>query len=223
MSPRLGARRRQNYVTRFAVWACVFAVSAAGADMDLPEILRGVENRYNRAQTLQVLFQQTYLAPRRGPRTESGELFLRKPGRMRWQYTNPAGKLFVSDGKYLYLYTPGDNRVERSRAKETEDMRAPLAFLLGRLDFERDFKLFLTRKNGAEISITAEPRSDRMPYTQVEFTVGPSFEIREVEITGEDNSIMQFRFENEKLNPRLKDKLFEFQPPPGAEIVEAAG
>jgi len=104
------------------------------------DVLRGVEHRYNRAQTVEVLFEQTFTAPRRGPKTERGELFLRKPGRMRWQYTTPAGKLFVSDGKYIYLYTPGTQRVERSKVKETDDMRAPLAFLLGKLDFQRDFK-----------------------------------------------------------------------------------
>ena len=48
-------------------------------------------------------------------RTESGTLRLRKPGRMRWDYTDPAGKLFLSDGKNLYLYTPANNEVESSK------------------------------------------------------------------------------------------------------------
>jgi len=220
--PHFGLLRRQCYVTRFGVWVCLFAVSAAGGDTGLAKVLQGVEDRYNHAQTLDVRFQQTYAVPQRGPHVETGELFLRKPGRMRWQYANPAGKLFVSDGKYLYLYTPAGNRVERSKARASEDMRAPLAFLLGKLDFQKDFTNFLMRRNGAEISITAEPRSDRLPYTQVEFMIGPAFEIRELRVTGQDSSIMEFRFEDERLNPRLADKLFEFQPPKGAEIVEAA-
>jgi outer membrane lipoprotein carrier protein len=186
------------------------------------DVLKGVENRYNRASTVEVLFQQTYTASKRAAKTESGQLFLRKPGRMRWQYTSPAGKLFISDGKYIYLYTPNSNRVERSRVKESEDMRAPLGFLLGKLDFQRDFKRFISRQHGPDLSIVAEPRSDRAPFTQVEFRVGPAFEIRELEVTGQDNSVMQFRFENEKLNPPLADTLFKFKAPPGAEIVEEA-
>jgi len=82
---------------------------------------------------------------------------------MRWQYTTPAGKLFVSDGKYIYLYTPGTQRVERSKVKETDDMRAPLAFLLGKLDFQRDFKRFVSRPRGPDFLIAAEPRSDARP------------------------------------------------------------
>jgi outer membrane lipoprotein carrier protein len=203
-----------------ALWVCLLVLPLPAAGADLWDALHAVEKRYNNARTLEVHFEQTYEVQRRGPRTESGQLFLRKPGRMRWQYTDPAGKLFISDGKYIYLYTPASNRVERSKAKESEDIRTPLAFLLGRVDFERDFKRFLTRRNGSELSITAEPKSDRAPYSQVEFRLGPSFEIRELQVTGQDNSTMSFRFDQERVNPPLSDKLFQFQPPPGAEMVD---
>ena len=67
---------------------------------------------------------------------------LRKPGRMRWDYSEPSGKLFLSDGKDVYLYTPDANRVEKTKLKASEDMRAPLAFLLGKLDFSKEFRDF---------------------------------------------------------------------------------
>lgn len=208
-------------MTDFGVWLCLLAAATASGGTELPQVLQGVENRYNHAQTLQVGFRQTYAVPRRGPRVETGELFLRKPGHMRWQYSDPAGKLFVSDGKNLYLYTPADNRVERSKFRDSEDMRAPLAFLLGKLNFQKDFTNLLLRKDGAQIVLTAEPRSERLPYVQIEFTIAPDFQIQEVQITGQDGSIMEFQFENERLNPHLADKLFEFQPPKGAAIEEA--
>jgi outer membrane lipoprotein carrier protein len=210
-------------VTRLALGVCLFAVSALAAGPDLHTVLKGVENRYNHARTLQVLFSQTYEMPQHGTRTESGELFLRKPGRMRWQYTDPAGKLFVSDGKYIYLYTPSQNRVERSKVKESDDMRAPLAFLLGRLDFEQEFSTFLMKPEGENTWITAQAKSDRLPFTQVKFLVTPSYEIRELVITGQDNSVMSFKFSDEKMNPKLSDNMFQFKAPAGAEVVESEG
>src|SRR6266852_9857315 len=108
------------------------------ADVDVSRTLKGIEDRYNNAQTLQVAFTESYTLQGR-KRTEKGELFLRKPGRMRWQYSAPAGKLFVSDGKFVYYYNPDENRAEKMKLKETDDMRAPLAFLLGRLQFQNDF------------------------------------------------------------------------------------
>ncbi|MGH9559475.1 MAG: LolA family protein, partial [Bryobacteraceae bacterium] len=103
---------------------------AQAQHLDISKILQGIENRYNRARTLEVSFTESLTSQGR-KRTEKGELFLRKPGRMRWQYTSPAGKLFISDGKYIYSYLPAENRAEKMPFKETEDMRAPLAFLLG--------------------------------------------------------------------------------------------
>src|SRR5258705_10895655 len=111
--------------------ACLLSSAAWSADIDIASTLKGIENHYNRAQTLSLSFAETSKLQGR-ERVERGDLFLRKPGRMRWQYTAPAGKLFISDAKYIYSYTPQDNRAEKMKMKETEDLRAPLAFLLGR-------------------------------------------------------------------------------------------
>jgi outer membrane lipoprotein carrier protein len=83
------------------------AATLAGADaVDLARLLRGVEDRYNSVRTLELAFEQTYIAPNRARRVESGSLRLRKPGRMRWEYTRPDGKLFVSDGSDYWYYSP---------------------------------------------------------------------------------------------------------------------
>jgi len=113
------------------------AVPAFAGDAALDALLKGVETRYNKTKTLQVLFHEDYTPPGRAKRSESGTLALRKPGKMRWDYDQPKGKLFVSDGKFLWLYTPDGNRAERMKLKESDDMRAPLAFLLGKLTSRR--------------------------------------------------------------------------------------
>lgn len=188
---------------------------------DLSQILRGVENRYNRAQTLEVLFEQSYKGQGRAWKPERGRLWLRKPGKMRWEYSQPEGKLFVTDGRYAWLYTPASNQVERTPIKQTEDLRAPLAFLLGRLDFYRDFKRFLWRPEGEGYWVVAEPKSDRLVYTEVEFLVDGRYRIRQVRVSGQDRSLMEFRFEQERLNLPLDEQLFVFRAPPGARIVES--
>ena len=108
----------------------------AAETVDLQRTLKGVEDRYNKIQTLQVKFTENYTSRGR-TRTESGTLYLRKKGKMRWEYSS--GKLFVSDGKFIYSYYPDEHRAEKMSMKETDDMKAPLAFLLGDVNFERDF------------------------------------------------------------------------------------
>jgi len=190
-----------------------------GADMDVSRTLKGIEDRYNRTQTLQVTFTETYTHQGRKT-TEKGELVLRKPGKMRWQYTSPAGKLFVADGKFIYLLE--DNRAEKMSFKETDDMRAPLAFLLGRLNFQDDFREFRSNPVGGDISITAIPKSDKMPYSEVTFVAAPDFTIRRLVVKGQDQSVIEFLFENEKKNPPVKDAMFRFTLPPGIDYVDSS-
>lgn len=195
-------------------------MSAFAADVPLENVLKGVENRYNQAKSLQVLFRLEYTPAGRPRRTESGILMLRKPLRMRWDYSQPNGKLFIGDGKYLWVYTPADNTAEKMSMKESDDMRAPLMFLLGKLHFQKEFRNLKGVAEAGGTRITAEPKGDNLPYSEVEFLVNGDHEIREVKVTGFDHSIMDFTFDQEKLNPPLDPKLFAFQPPPGAKVVE---
>ena len=195
-------------------------MSAFAGDPALDTLLKSVETRYNRAKTLQVLFHEDYTPPGRAKRTESGTLVLRKPGKMRWDYDQPKGKAFVGDGKYLWLYTPADNRAEKMKLKESDDMRAPLAFLLGKLDFDKEFRNIQAKPEGADTRITAEPKLDNLPYSAVEFLVAPDQHIKIVKVTGYDRSILEFHLDQEKLDLPVDGKVFQFQPPKGAQIVE---
>jgi outer membrane lipoprotein carrier protein len=196
-------------------------VAPAADIVDVPRTLQGVEDRYNHTQSLQLEFTETYRIQGRA-RVEKGELFLRKPGRMRWQYTAPAGKLFVSDGKFIYSYTPQENRAEKMKLKEADDLRAPLAFLLGKLHFADDFREFRAQPADGGIAITAIPKSDKLPYSEISFLVGSDSTIRKLDVKGQDNSILQFVFENEKKDPALQDSLFRFQAPAGAEYIDSS-
>jgi outer membrane lipoprotein carrier protein len=197
-------------------------VSAFAADPALNTLLKGVENRYNKAKTLEVLFHEEYTPSGRPKRSESGVLKLRKPGRMRWDYDQPKGKQFLSDGKYLYLFTPDENRAEKMKLQMSDDMRVPLAFLLGKLNFDKEFRNVSAKPEGADQRISAEPKSDNLPYSNVEFVVGPDQHIKMVKVIGFDRSVIEFRFDQEKMDPPLDDSLFKFQLPKGAQLVEAS-
>jgi len=209
-------------VSPFRPLVALIAVSAFAADPALETLLKGVETRYNKAKTLQVLFHEDYTPQGRPKHSESGTLKLRKPGRMRWDYDQPKGKVFVGDGKYLWLYTPEENRVEKMKLQASDDMRAPLAFLLGKLNFEKEFRNVTETPEGPDQRIAAEPKSDNLPYSNVEFVVAPDYHIKMVKVVGFDRSVIEFRFDQEKVDPPLDDKLFKFQVPKGAQLVEAS-
>ncbi|HVW08333.1 MAG TPA: outer membrane lipoprotein chaperone LolA [Bryobacteraceae bacterium] len=198
------------------------ALLAPAAAPSLDDTLKAIENRYNHADSLKLDFSELYTASHHPVQQESGILYLRKPGRMRWEYANPAGKIFLADGKYTWLYTPENHQAEKIPLKMSDDMRAPLAFLLGKLDFHREFKSFETRKdaNGAQW-IVALPKKDNLPYTEVEFLATPDGQIQRIRVTDPDQSKIEYAFSNEQLNAPVAPKLFVFTPPAGTQIVEA--
>ena len=200
----------------------MFALPVFAAAPNVDGLLKAIENRYNHAQSLKLDFSETYAGLKSSVQSESGVLWLRKPGRMRWDYISPPGKLFISDGKDVFMYTPDDRRAEKSKLKESEDMRAPLAFLLGKLDFAKEFKSFQTRVEGTDTWIAAEPKSENLAYSRVEFLATPEGEIRRVRITGQDQSKLDFTFANEQLNAPVAPSLFSFRAPPGVQVIEAA-
>jgi len=217
----MGPAHVYPFVSRLVPFWLILGVSLlSGADARLDPLLKGVENHYNRAQSLKLDFSETYTVAKRPTQVERGVLFLRKPGKMRWDYVAPTGKIFLSDGKNVLLYTPDTHRLEKSKLKESDDLRAPLAFLLGKLNFSKEFRSFSSRPEGDLTWVSAAPNSEHAAYDKVDFLVGTDSTIRRVRISGVDHSILEFAFSNEQMNAPVTPAMFAFNPPPGTEIVE---
>ena len=199
----------------------LFLAASALPAQDLDAVVEGMEFHYNRLATLQTEFEQTLEYGGSVRAVERGTLYLYRPQKMRWEYTKPSGKLLVGDGQQLKMYNPQTNQVRSVTLTDTADMRAPLAFLLGRLSLRRQFKnLEMTTIEGRPVMI-GEGRTGKEAYTRVEFYYDPKadFRLDAVKVYGRDDSTTVFRFSNEILNVKLDEKMFEFTPPPGAEIL----
>jgi outer membrane lipoprotein carrier protein len=185
------------------------------------ELIRSVEARYNGAKTLSLEFVESYNMQGHARPPEEGKLTLRKERKMRWDYLRPAGKLFISDGKTVYLYSAAGNWVEKMPLKDTDDMRAPLAFLLGRLDMKKEFRDFTTRPGAGGAWLVARSKNDRTPYDNIEMLIAADGAVKELKVAGRDQSLLAFSFTNERLNPAVSDSLFHFIIPNGAEVVDS--
>lgn len=196
---------------------------SAQAPDTLQSMLKRIEQRYNTTATLKSDFEQTMSIAQGRRVTERGTLYLRKPGQMRWEYAQPTGKLFLCDAKQIYYVTPSARRVEISTMKDSGDLRAPLAFLLGKLDFARDFDRFEHSLSGQQWKIRAFPKNNKSPYEYVEFYAEPDGRLALVSIAGKDTSTMSYAFTAEQRNLPVAASLFQFNPPQGFEIVTLRG
>lgn len=198
-----------------------FAMQAQ-APPDTLAILKSVEKRYNAVDKLQASFTQVFRDRGRPHPPQTGTLYLSKPGRTRWDYTgDDAGNFFLSDGKYTYYYDKRANSVERQLFKETEDQRIPLAFILGKLDFLKDFEKFNANwEDAGNVVIHMTPHNKNLLFRDIILTVAPDSSIRRVIVNGQEGSVMEYSLSGEQRNPKLPDSLFKFSAPPSAQVVD---
>ena len=208
--------------------AClVFAAPSWGASAipvpatipSLSEISKRVDQHYNRLQSLRVQFTEIYQGMGM-KRSESGTLLLEKPGRMRWDYAKPAGKVFVIDEKYGYSYTPGDAQAERYPAKQLEDFRSPLRFLLGHTRIEKELIDLTLTPEGTEYRLRGVPKGMEQRVAEVTLTVNAEGRIDAIQWKETDGAITEFQLTNELPNPPLAADTFRFQPPAGVTVVK---
>jgi outer membrane lipoprotein carrier protein len=188
------------------------------------DLAQRVDGHYNQLHGLRAAFTETYegLGVQR---TESGILTLLKPGRMRWDYTTPAGKLFLLDGKAAISYTPGDAEATRIPEKQLDDLRSPLRFLLGHTELAKELDgLALAPATGQPGSyvLSGTPRGLGQRVRSIALTVDTTGAIRAMRIVEADGATTSFTFSDLRDNVPVSSADFTFTPPSGVTIIDGA-
>jgi outer membrane lipoprotein carrier protein len=185
------------------------------------DLAQKVDSHYNQLHSLKAGFTESYegMGIRR---TESGTLLLLKPGRMKWDYSSPPGKIFLLDGKYAWFYTRGDPQVQRIPAKELDDLRSPLRFLLGHTELEKEMNgLTLAAAPNGCFTLTGQPKGQEKRVTRISLTVTAQATIVAIEIEEPDGALTRFSFTGEQSDVAIPADTFNFAPPPGVPVVNA--
>ena len=199
-------------------------VPLAAPAPDVHQFAQAVDEHYNHLRTLQAEFTEVY----RGAgmeRTESGTLWLKKPGKMRWEYRSPKEKLFVSDGKYAWFYLPGDRQARRMEVRKLEDLRSPLAFLLGKSHLQKELQGLswapdVPPSEAGNVVLRGVPQALENRVSQVLVEATPRNQIRRIQVEETDGSTTDYTFRQIEEDRPLSDARFLFTPPPGVETID---
>jgi outer membrane lipoprotein carrier protein len=217
LKQRKGQQRCWPFV--FLALLTMLPLAAQSAAPSAAQLAAAVDHHYNTLHRLRVNFTESY-AGMGMDRHESGVLLLEKPGRMRWNYAEPAGKVFVLDGKYGWFYTPGDAQVQQIPAKKLDDLRSPLRFLLGHAQLAKELNgLKMTPAEGDLFRLRGVPRGMEQRVRSLELTVTADGTIRSMTLEELDGSRTSFAFRNEQENPVMAADTFRFVPPAGVPVV----
>ncbi len=223
-SPSSKMRSTASGRWRSRACALVVLLSTASRGQDIHQLAHAVDEHYNRLRTLQADFTEIY----RGAgteRSESGTLWLKKPRKMRWEYRSPREKLFVSDGKAVWFYLPAERQLRKTEFQKLDDLRSPIAFLLGKTKLENELHGLSKVVDQAPLSpantlLRGVPKAMAERVSEVLLEITPSSQLARIVLTEVDGASTEFQFRSPKENLDLSDSRFQFTPPPGVETVE---
>jgi outer membrane lipoprotein carrier protein len=213
----------------FALLLTVHGVTSAAQDASRPpadSVAKQIQARYQTIKDFTADFSHTYEGGvLRKKTTEKGAVLIKKPGRMRWNYTQPEQKVFVSDGLKIYAHVPADRQVTVSSMPSDDKASTPILFLVGKGDLTRDFNVGYAEPI-AGVTFPAEtyalkltPRTKVPEYEWLILVVDKSFKLQMLVARDSQSGTSTFTFSNLKENVGLKDSQFTFTIPRGADVI----
>ncbi len=214
----------RSFTTLLAVIVSAASMGAQ-APADAKSLASALQRRYDTVRDFSADFEHRYRGGvLRRETVERGILLIKKPGRMRWEYTAPERKLFVSNGQRLYFYVPADKQVTVSAMPEESAAPTPALFLAGRGNLERDFSASLTDvpEGFAEGSraLRLEPVTPQSDYEWLVLVIdGTTLVLRGLVAVDAQGGTSTFTFTGLEENIGPSDARFEFEVPRGVDVV----
>ena len=216
------------------VTACLLltwlAVAPTRAQQPSPtDLAQAMQKKYASIRDFSTDFTHTYRGGvLKKQIVEKGRLLIKKPGKMRWDYTAPEVKQFVSDGLKVYSYIPADKQVMVGTVPQDDSASTPALFLTGKGDLTRDFTASAGEvPAGSPAGVRAlklVPRKPQPDYDWLVLLVEPgSLTLRGMVTSDTQGGQSVFSFTNLKENVGLADKDFTFKMPRGVDVITDSG
>lgn len=206
-------------------WA---AVAAAPPDKRAAELAQDLQRKYDAVRDFSADFTHTYRGGVLQKHiTEHGHVLIKKPGKMRWEYTAPEKKLFVSDGVKIYSYVPQDKQVIVSSMPGGDQADAPILFLIGKGNLARDFTPSIEDvppgSPADSEALKLVPKTAQADYDSLVLVVDrQSLTLRALVTVDAEGGESSITFANLKENVNPADKEFAFNIPRGVDVINEA-
>ena len=190
-------------------------------DLSSDEIMNRIETRYD-VPGIFVRFQQTTtLKALDITDLAEGRIYIKKPGRMRWEYDSPEKQSIITDGDTLWIYRPEDNQVMIGKAAAFFGEGMGGVFLSDITAIRKHFKIELTGVNTAgdyELKLTPVKASGSIQTVFITVSKD-TFNLMGVVTVNAYDDETRLTFEDPKFDQDLPDSFFEFSPSEGMEVL----
>jgi outer membrane lipoprotein carrier protein len=190
------------------------------------DVAAALQRKYDSVKDFSATFKQTYeggVLRRKASETGTGTVYVKKPGKMRWDYASPEKKLFVSDGQTMFLYFPDEKQVMKNDVPNQDQATSGVLFLMGKGNIVRDFTVrWAEGAADTTYRLRLDPKTRQAEYDWLEITADRStFRIVGLMAADAQGGKSSFTFSNFKENTGLADKMFQFTIPRGTEVISS--
>lgn len=200
------------------------AAIAGQARPPAAEIAQAVQQKYDRVKDFTADFTHTYEGGvLKKKASERGTVQIKKPGRMRWQYTAPEKKTFVSDGRKVYSYIPADKQVIVNNVPADDEATTAVLFLAGKGSLTRDFRVgYADGAPEGTWALRLDPKQKQNDYDWLVLGVDvKTQQIRSLTAADQQGGRSTFQFSNYRENTGAADNVFAFKIPRGVDVINA--
>ncbi len=188
---------------------------------DASVVIREVEAKYSSVKAIKASFVQVTRSSVYGDEEQAGNVVLKRPKKMRWDFTSGGKKQFVSDGNTMWVYTADANQVIRYDNVGESSQADALLQSLDRLD--EVFKVDLVDDQNAPGHVLSLQPKKQGQVKGLRLELDGGLLMKRVVITDQYDNVTELRFSDVKLNAEVPDSAFNFKPPPGAEVITTGG
>jgi outer membrane lipoprotein carrier protein len=200
---------------------------ALAAEPNAAQLVVKIQRFYDATKDLHAHFEQTLSSPVGMPKKASGDVWLKKPGKMRWDYAKPEKKLMVADGQTLWVYEPEDAQAFKQDLRSSA-LPASVSFLVGQGKLADEFQVTVEPAPPKELQLAASavvlklvPKAATTAYRYLLFVVDPATgQVEATRIYDQQGGTNQLAFSDLQSNRGVDDAKFRFTPPAGTHIVK---
>src|SRR5262249_51808933 len=206
------------FYSSFLVPHSLFSAEAAA----VADVVKRLQARYDSTAGFRADFTQEVESATLGQKVESrGTVVFKKPGRMRWEFTEPPQTL-VSDGKFFWFYQPAEKQVLKTPFQQAFTSTTPASFLLGVGRLDQDFNITLAGETADSYQLRLTPKKDPEALGLLDLVVSAkTFDILQATVTDPLGNVTRLHFSNIDRKASFDDTLFHFTVPPGVDVIEA--
>ncbi|MBI4383104.1 MAG: outer membrane lipoprotein chaperone LolA [Nitrospinae bacterium] len=181
-----------------------------------------IQKAYENTRTFRAFFvQKAYVKMMDRVQETQGEVYIKKPGKMKWVYSAPDPQVLISNNKLLWLYVPEDRQANKMPVDNVYSSNTPALFLAGKGKLTESFIVSQVVRNEDQITVVMVPKREDLNLEKMVLQAdGKNYQIVGSTVYDKLGNKTEIEFNNIQVNMDLPEEMFQFKVPEGVEVMD---